>query len=90
MSPSDENEEEEIKVILIGNTQVGKTSLINIAMGYGFNENEKGTSASYYRLKKLINNISIQLKSNQRSFLNYFIFLIIPSISSIYAFCFLY
>ena len=57
MSVSKENEEEEeIKVILIGNTQVGKTSLINIAMGYGFNENEKGTSASYYRLKKLIVN----------------------------------
>ena len=53
MSPSDENEEEEIKVILIGNPAVGKTSLINVVMGNGFNENEASTNASYYRLEKL-------------------------------------
>ena len=53
MSPSDENEEEEIKVILIGNPAVGKTNLINVTMGNKFNENEKVTSAPYYLLKKL-------------------------------------
>jgi len=41
---------EMIKVILIGDVGVGKTNLINVASGRGFNDNEKSTlSASYLK-----------------------------------------
>ena len=53
MSVSEENKEEEIKIILIGNSGVGKTNLINVAMGQNFNENIAATSSSYYELKKI-------------------------------------
>ena len=49
----DEEEKETIKVILIGNEGVGKTNLINVASGRGFNENEKSSLTASY-LKKLI------------------------------------
>ena len=45
------NEDEyiaEIKVILIGNGGVGKTNLINISVGKGFNEEEKSTTANSF------------------------------------------
>ena len=40
---SKKNEEEEIKVILIGDTEVGKTSLINVSIGLDFNPNQQVT-----------------------------------------------
>ena len=46
-------QEDEVKVILIGEMQVGKTNLINIAMGSAFNENEESTGASTFSLKKI-------------------------------------
>ena len=49
----DEEDKETIKVILIGNEGVGKTNLINVASGRGFNENEKSSLTASY-LKKLI------------------------------------
>ena len=56
MQQNENKEEDEIKVILIGNAGVGKTNLINITMGYGFSECEKSTGASSYSLKKIIIN----------------------------------
>ena len=48
-----EEEENNIKVILIGDAGVGKTNLINVSSGKKFNDDEKSSlSASY--LKKLI------------------------------------
>ena len=49
----EENKEEEIKVILLGNTGVGKTNLINIATGNKFNEDEKATAAASYSVIKI-------------------------------------
>ena len=46
-------EEDEIKVILLGNSGVGKTNLINIAIGNEFNEEEKTTTASTFAIKHL-------------------------------------
>ena len=45
--------EDEVKVILIGEVKVGKTNLINIAMGSAFNENEESTGASTFSLKTI-------------------------------------
>ena len=45
--------EDEVKVILIGEVKVGKTNLINIAMGGTFNENEESTGASTFSLKTI-------------------------------------
>ena len=42
----EDNPEDGIKVILIGESGVGKTNLINITMGENFNDNEKSTAAS--------------------------------------------
>ena len=47
-------EKENIKVILIGDTGVGKTNLINVASGRKFDENEKSTLTASY-VKKEIN-----------------------------------
>jgi len=55
MSQKEENEEnpdDEIKVILLGDPGVGKTNLINIATGHKFSENEKTTTFSSYSVKK--------------------------------------
>ena len=53
MDFQEEEEEENIKVILIGDAGVGKTNLINVSSGGVFNDNEKSSlSASY--LKKQI------------------------------------
>ena len=41
----DEEKEEKIKIILLGEISTGKTSLINVYFNYGFSENEK-TSVS--------------------------------------------
>ena len=51
------NEDEyiaEIKVILIGNGGVGKTNLINISVGKGFNEEEKSTTANSFLSKTIL------------------------------------
>ena len=49
----DYSEEEGIKVILLGDSGVGKTNLINIANGGSFNENQAVSSASSFCIKKL-------------------------------------
>ena len=48
-----DSEEEGIKVILLGDSGVGKTNLINIANGGSFNENQAVSSASSFCIKKL-------------------------------------
>ena len=53
MQENEDNEEDDIKVIIIGNTGVGKTNLINITMGQGFSETEKSTATSSFSLKKI-------------------------------------
>ena len=54
MSQNEESNEGEIKVILLGDSGVGKTNLINIVTGKEFNENEIITIASSFS-KKIIN-----------------------------------
>ena len=49
----EENQEDGVKIILIGESGVGKTNLINIAIGDNFSENEKSTTASTLSLKKI-------------------------------------
>ena len=52
----DENENEnqnEIKAILLGNAGVGKTNLINRAIGLKFDENYNSTSSGVFRTKKI-------------------------------------
>ena len=49
----DENGNENIKVILIGNSGVGKTNLINVSSGGNFNPLEKSTLASSFIIIKL-------------------------------------
>ena len=53
MSQNEDEETDEIKVILIGDSGVGKTNLINIAMGNEFNDNEKTTSTATFSVKKM-------------------------------------
>ena len=55
MSISEEGQSE-IKVILIGDSGVGKTNLINIATGNRFDINEKTTIASNYSVNKMVIN----------------------------------
>ena len=55
----DENANDGIKIILLGESGVGKTNLINIAIGNPFNENEKSTAASSFSEKK------IKIKGNE-------------------------
>ena len=54
MENEDENELQfnNIKVVLLGNSGVGKTSLINIVTGGKFDENENITVTAYYAMKK--------------------------------------
>ena len=54
MEEEEVEEKESIKVILIGDTGVGKTNLINVASGREFDENEKSTFTASY-VKKEIN-----------------------------------
>jgi len=49
----DENGKESLKVILIGDSGVGKTNLINVSSGGLFNENEKITFTSSYVVIKV-------------------------------------
>ncbi len=57
MSLSDENNIEQIKIILIGRSGVGKTNLINTSIGLNFNSNEATTvSGSYVAKNYKINN----------------------------------
>ena len=44
---------EDVKVILIGNSGVGKTNLINISTGGEFNEIEKSTTTASYSKKQM-------------------------------------
>ena len=53
---TNEEEKVKIKVILIGDSGVGKTNLINIATGNRFDINEKTTIASNYSVKKMVIN----------------------------------
>ena len=55
----DENANDGIKIILLGESGVGKTNLINIAIGNPFCENEKSTAASSFSEKK------IKIKGNE-------------------------
>ena len=48
-----DSQDEYIKVVLLGESGVGKTNLINILTGGEFNENEKLTMASSFLLKKI-------------------------------------
>ena len=48
-----DSEDEAIKVILLGESGVGKTNLINIKNGINFNNNEQVSSASSYCIKNL-------------------------------------
>ena len=56
--------DKEIKVILIGDSGVGKTNLINIALGLGFNAKQEATSAASFsrlNIQTDTHNISIDL-----------------------------
>ena len=47
------HEKQEIKVILVGNIHVGKTSIINKTMGYTFDENLLSTTAASFNTKTI-------------------------------------
>ena len=49
----DNNSEEEIKVILVGESGTGKTSLINATMGLPFKESLESTTANSFSSKKI-------------------------------------
>jgi small GTP-binding protein len=55
-----QNEEDadsdEIKIILIGDSGVGKTNLINTCVGLGFNESENPTVTGYFNSKTMVVN----------------------------------
>ncbi len=53
MSNDDDTPDNEIKVILLGNSGVGKTNIINIVTGGKFEENEKTTSSASFAVKKM-------------------------------------
>ena len=61
MSKIIENEEEEIKVILIGDSRVGKTNLINTSVDLPFNPNENMTISGSCLSKKIIINDKIYI-----------------------------
>ena len=48
-----DSQEDEVKVILLGESGVGKTNLINITMGDNFNESEIVSSTSSFSMKKI-------------------------------------
>ena len=51
-------ENEEIKVLFLGESGVGKTNIIKILIGCEFNDNENATTSSNYTIK----NISLENK----------------------------
>ena len=53
MSNDDDTPDNEIKVILLGNSGVGKTNIINIVTGGKFEEYEKTTSSASFAVKKM-------------------------------------
>ena len=57
MSQQEEDaDSEEIKIILIGDSGVGKTNLINTCVGLGFNESENPTVTGYFNSKTMVVN----------------------------------
>ena len=57
MSQQEEDaDSEEIKIILIGDSGVGKTNLINTCVGLGFNESENPTITGYFNSKTMVVN----------------------------------
>ena len=57
MSQQEEDaDSEEIKIILIGDSGVGKTNLINTCVGLGFNESENPTITGYFNSKTMVIN----------------------------------
>jgi GTPase SAR1 family protein len=71
----DENDEIIIKTILIGNSGVGKTNLINTSIGEEFNEKENCTTGGSFVQKKItINNKNYYKKLRISYFIafNYF------------------
>ena len=58
-----DNSEDFIKVILIGESGVGKTNLINVCSGREFDENEKSTLTASYIKKKIDVNGDIHILS---------------------------
>ena len=49
-----DSEKDELKCILLGESGVGKTCLINALIGLGFNPNEISSISSSYVTKKII------------------------------------
>ena len=56
MSKKEDEEEEDIKVILVGEPGTGKTSLINVAIGKMFTDNSPSTLISTFVQKKFTKN----------------------------------
>ena len=57
MSQNEEDaDSDEIKIILIGDSGVGKTNLINTCVGLGFNESENPTVTGYSNSKTMVVN----------------------------------
>ena len=52
----EDNPDDDIKVILVGNTHVGKTNLINITLGKNFSEIEAATAAPNLSRKTILLN----------------------------------
>jgi len=50
----DDTPDNEIKLILLGNSGVGKTNIINIVTGGKFNEDEKTTSSASFSVKNMV------------------------------------
>lgn len=78
----EEEDEEEIKVVLVGESGVGKTSIINRLINNEFNDNRKVTIGANYTLKKINlpqynKNITLEIwdtagQENYRSFTKLF------------------
>ena len=62
MSDNDDVEDDDIKVILLGESGIGKTNLINTCVGLAFNQDQEPTSNSSFSQKIFaINNINYTL-----------------------------
>ena len=69
MSKKDECEEEALKVILLGNGAVGKTSIITSFYDESFSEHNISTLASSYIIKKIeVNKMKIFKKFKNYNF----------------------